>query len=154
MPVHRGYLLALAAVVVAVIGWPVVAYLVQTHEQQVADRFRSIAGQVADPAGATVRPAHVGAVCTPAPEFVRCVHSSSEDPDAIAAHYRDELSRVAARPASMTCSTLPSRSVRARDCLVRIDQGHHAVLILVRSGVRLEKTGVELDGTDVVVQAV
>ena len=132
-------LLALGLALAAGIVVPTGLRLYDRHEDEVTGRLKAVAERVNDPAGA--RQLELGQ-CPDQTFLVRCLLVATE-PDELAARYRTELSSVAGSSAASTCSDLPAGwngmpldATRLRSCLVRIDQGRHAVLISIDSETR------------------
>jgi len=98
--------------------------------ERARDRMVGIAVRINDPAGLVTRSR---TDCPDQLSLVRCL-TAAEDPAALAATYQRALSRAAGRDASLTCTTLPY-GLRPRSCLVRIDDGGHAVIVSVYSDV-------------------
>jgi hypothetical protein len=146
---HPAYLLALVLVLVAALAWPVVRHAQAQRESRLTARMWSLGERVSDPGGLTLKRR---GQCPDTTHLVRCLHSP-DDAEAVSQHYLRALTRVAGQ-AGQSCSTLTSRSVTTRHCLVRMDVGKHAVLISVDSGVRLNGDHLELDGAEIRIDAI
>ena len=147
--VHPGYLDALAVTVVGVIVGAAVFTQVHALDQRKADHMRTVGRQLPDPAGMTLLSR---GECPSQENLVRCMRSD-RDPDQLARHYQEALTRTGGEPARLVCDTLPA-GLKPRDCLVRIDDGDHTVLVGVRSDIRevegrriLSGSGVRIDAS-------
>jgi hypothetical protein len=126
------------------------AGLVSAHEaERLQGHMVAVAAKLDDPAGLLTRPRRT---CSSQEHLVRCLEGD-QDPDTLAAGYQRALSSVAGRPAELRCETLRFGERRPRSCLVRLDDGAHAVLVSIDSRAIHTPLGITLSGSDVRVDA-
>jgi len=137
------------AVIVVASGLRLGGYVSSRATERDESRMIAIAAHLDDPAGLTTRRR---VTCPDVTTVVRCLEGD-QDPDTLAAAYRAALSTAAGRPAALQCETTRVADRRPRNCLVRVDDGDHAVLISVSSRAVRTATGITLSGSDVRVDA-
>ena len=117
------------AVLVAVAAGLVLAgKMGEAATERARDHMIGIAARINDPPGLVTRSR---SDCPDQLSLVRCL-TATQEPDALAATYQRALSRAAGTDAALMCTTLPYGQ-RPRSCLVRIDDGGHAVLVSIDS---------------------
>jgi hypothetical protein len=138
-----------ALIIMLTVGALAIDHLVR--QRSTHDRYTmvAVAATINDPRGLTTR--NRGA-CPDQTFLIRCLEAT-QDPDTLAAHYRDALSASAGRSARAHCETLDVGK-RPRSCLVRIDDGQHAVLVSIDSRRVGTSTGFTLSGSVVRIDAV
>ena len=115
-----------ALIVAMVLGVQLVSYLAAQRSARTHDRMVAIAATVNDPDGLITRSR---GRCPDQTILIRCLEGA-QDPDVLTAGYQTALSAAAGRPAAAHCETLQAGS-RPTSCLVRIDEGDHAVLVSI-----------------------
>lgn len=138
-----------AVVLTAVFGFQLTGHVSAWASRRTQGRMIAVALRMDDPAGLLARDR---ATCF-GDAIVRCLEGE-QDPYSLAASYRTALSQAAGRAAGLRCDTLPPRDGRQlRSCLVRVDDGSHAVLVSIDSRPVRAPEGITLSGSNIAVEA-
>ena len=117
-----------AVIVLGALGLRLADHASAQAASHARERMTVVATRIDDPTGLVTRGRRD---CPGQEDLVRCLQGP-QAPDDLAAVYQAALSRAAGRTATVQCTTLPF-GARPRDCLVRIDEGAHAVLVSITS---------------------
>jgi hypothetical protein len=118
--------LAGALLVATALGVQLAGQLAEQHATGIRDRMVAIAEAMDDPDGLLTLSR---GTCPDQTSLIRCLEGVP-DPDVLAAGYRTRLSAAAGRTAAAHCETVQAGG-RLRSCVVRIDEGDHAVMVSI-----------------------